>query len=558
MPTSASLESEPTLAGLALPSESDRRFVANRLATWQSYAVGARIWKKDPKVWFDALRPEIADRLGWLGLPTALTARIDELREFASEVRDAGTAHVVLLGMGGSSLAPDVLARLFGPAPGFPSLAVLDSTHPEAVRAVEGSIDPTTTVFLVSSKSGTTTETLTLFRYFWNRVAGSTSAPGRRFIAITDPGTPLEALARSRGFRTTFAAAPDLGGRYSALSVFGMVPAALLGLDLDRLLSTARGMAAACGPEVPTERHPGLQLGAVLGEVGRHGRDKVTLWTSPELRAFPIWVEQLIAESTGKEGKGLVPVASEAPRSPGFYGDDRIVVDLALGDDRARDPALAALEERGIPTVRLRWEDRFALGAEFFRWEFAIAAAGAVLGIHPFDQPDVEFAKVLARQALAAPPTGHGEATVVSPASSPEFAKLLEARVPSEYVALQAYLAPSEAMDAALEGLRGAIGDRLGVPTTVGYGPRFLHSTGQLHKGGPATGRFVQIVDAAKPDLAVPDSEFTFGALIHAQSRGDAAALTQRGRTVVTLATNGPALEFVESTARWVANRRSS
>ncbi|MCI4344100.1 MAG: glucose-6-phosphate isomerase [Thermoplasmata archaeon] len=543
---------------MALPSDAEQRSVADRLSSWQTQSVGARVWKKDPTVWFDSIRPEVVDRLGWLSLPTALTPRIDELREFAAEIRDAGTAHVVLLGMGGSSLAPEVLGRMFGPAPGFPSLAVLDSTHPDAVRAVEASIDPTTTVFLVSSKSGTTTETLTLFRYFWDRVAGSTSAPGRRFVAITDPGTPLEALARSRGFRTTFAAAPDLGGRYSALSVFGMVPAALLGLDLDRLLASARRMATACGPATPADRHPGLQLGAVLGELGRSGRDKVTLWTSPELDAFPIWVEQLIAESTGKEGHGLVPVVSEARRTPAFYGEDRVVVDLALGEDHARDPELAALEARGIPTVRLRWDDRFDLGAEFFRWEFAIASAGAVLGIHPFDQPDVEYAKVLARQVLAAPPSGASAPGVASPSASPDLTKLLDTRLPSEYVALQAYLAPSEAMDEALEGLRRAIGDRLKVPTTAGYGPRFLHSTGQLHKGGPPTGRFLQIIDAAKPDLAVPGSEFTFGALIHAQSRGDATALEQRGRTVITLATTGSALEFVASIARWVADRPAS
>jgi transaldolase / glucose-6-phosphate isomerase len=538
-----------------VPSEVERRSLAERLAAWQAQGIPARIWTKDPTVWFDSIRPEIVDRLGWLSLPAALTGRIDELREFAAEVRDAGTAHVVLLGMGGSSLAPDVLGRLFGPAAGFPTLAVLDSTHPEAVRAVEASIDPTTTLFLVSSKSGTTTETLTLFRYFWDRVAGTTSAPGRRFVAITDPGTPLEALARSRGFRTTFAAAPDLGGRYSALSVFGLVPAALLGLDLDRLLGSARAMATACGPETPADRHPGLQLGALLGELGRGGRDKVTVWTSPELRAFPIWVEQLIAESTGKEGHGLVPVVSEARREPAFYGEDRVIIDLALGDDHEREEALSALEKRGVPTVRLRWADRFALGGEFFRWEFAIAGAGAVLGIHPFDQPDVEFAKVLARQALASPPTGSTQPADTAPSASPEFARLVDTRIPSEYVALQAYVAPSESMDAALEELRRAIGDRLKVPTTVGYGPRFLHSTGQLHKGGPASGRFVQIVDAARPDLAVPGSDFTFGALIHAQSRGDATALGQRGRSVVTLATSGPAVEFVASIARWVADR---
>ncbi|MCI4350218.1 MAG: glucose-6-phosphate isomerase [Thermoplasmata archaeon] len=545
----------PEVGRFAVPSPDERQAVEARLARWQAAGVGARIWKKDPTVWFDAIRPEIVDRLGWLGLPEAISGRLEELRGFADETREAGTQNVVLLGMGGSSLAPEVLGRTFGAAKGFPTLSVLDSTHPGAVREVEGAIDPNTTLFLVSSKSGTTTETLTLFRYFWERVAATTSAPGRRFVAITDPGTPLEALARTRGFRTTFAAAPDLGGRYSALSVFGMVPAALIGIDLDRLLASARAMASACGPERSADRHPGLQLGALLGELGRRGRDKVTIWTSPELSAFPIWVEQLIAESTGKDGRGLVPIASEAFRPPEFYGSDRVVVDLALAGDRSRESALEALERHGVPTVRLRWDDRFALGGEFFRWEFAIACAGVALGIHPFDQPDVEFAKVLARQALAAPPPTSTNPPAASPGSSPEFAELVDVRHPGEYIGLQAYLAPSDDLDRALDRLRRAVGDRLTVPTTLGYGPRFLHSTGQLHKGGPPTGAFVQLVDAAIPDLPVPGSEFTFGTLIHAQVRGDATALRQRGRTVVTLAAPGAAVEFVDEVAAWVEAR---
>jgi transaldolase / glucose-6-phosphate isomerase len=547
--------SVPSVGRLGIPSPEERRAVDDRLARWRGTEVGARIWKKDPTVWFDPIRPEIVDRLGWLSLPTALSGRVEELQGFAQEIRENDTKNVVLLGMGGSSLAPDVVGRMFGAADGFPRLTVLDSTHPDAVREVDGAIDPNSTLFLVSSKSGTTTETLTLFRYFWDRVASTTSAPGRRFVAITDPGTPLEVLARTRGFRSTFAAAPDLGGRYSALSVFGMVPAALLGVDLERLLASARAMAAACGPDRSVDQHPGLQLGAVLGELGRLGRDKVTVWTSSELGAFPIWVEQLIAESTGKDGRGLVPVASEVPRAPEFYGSDRVVVDLALTADRSRESVLDALESRGIPTVRLRWDDRYALGGEFFRWEFAIASAGAALGIHPFDQPDVEFAKVLVRQVLAAGPTLPTPAPPVPPAASPEFARLIDDRSDGEYIALQAYVAPSDAMDQALDRLRRAIGDRLTVPTTSGYGPRFLHSTGQLHKGGPPTGRFLQIVDGAAPDLSVPGSEFTFGALIHAQSRGDATALRERGRTVVTLEAPASAVEFVDEIAGWVEAR---
>ncbi|HZY70668.1 MAG TPA: glucose-6-phosphate isomerase [Thermoplasmata archaeon] len=535
-----------------IPSHRDDDAVSARLAAWSRDRVGARIWSKDPTVWFTPPRPETADRLGWLDLPTTMSSRIPELREFAAGVRDEGFRRAVVLGMGGSSLAPDVFAHLFEGGKPTLRLSVLDSTHPESVRHVTEEGDLAHTLFLVSSKSGTTTEPLAFYRYFAAKLGASSSdAVGRQFVAITDPGTPLEALARSRRFRTTFSSPPDVGGRYSALTVFGLVPAALVGVDLDRLLSGARAMADRCGPEVAPASNPALRLGAALGELGRAGRDKITFWASSAIGAYPIWVEQLIAESTGKEGRGLVPVVGERPRAASFYGRDRVVVNLTVGDDRRGTAALDELVDAGIPVVEIAWGDALSIGAECFRWELAIAAAGQVLGIHPFDQPDVQLAKDLARQALARGRAGETEA-LPNESRPSDVGPLVAAAASGEYVAIQAYLAPTPETDRALTSVRDAIGDRLRVPTTVGYGPRFLHSTGQLHKGGPPSGQFLQIVDPALPDLPIPDESFTFGTLIHAQSSGDATALAQRDRRVVTLTAPAASTAWLGELARWI------
>ncbi len=520
--------------------------VDERIHLWEQADFCVRLWRKDTTLWTAKPEAELVDRLGWLTLPETMHERLDDLRTFADETKAEGMRHVVLLGMGGSSLAPEVFQSTFGSAPGCPALVVLDSTHPVAVRTVEASLDLRRSLFLVSSKSGSTLETLSFFRYFWARVKEVTNTPGRHFVAITDPGTSLERLAHERGFRRVFLAPPDVGGRYSALTVFGLVPAALIGVDLHRLLDRAWTMVEATAFCVPAPDNPPLALGAALGELARSGRDKVTFFPSASLAAFPAWLEQLIAESTGKDSKGIVPVADEPPASPDAYGADRLFVALQLErDDTAiLDDRLTTLEAVGHPTVRIRLAEATDLGQEFFRWEVAVAAASAVLGIHPFNQPDVELAKELARRAMGTdgsrPSTDKTELpnVTLAPSSRPgpslkALDEWLASAKPGDYVALQAYLAPTPETTAALQEIRLTLRNRLRLATTLGYGPRFLHSTGQLHKGGPNTGLFLQLTDDPAPDLSVPEGQYTFGALIRAQALGDLLALKQRERRLL-------------------------
>jgi transaldolase/glucose-6-phosphate isomerase len=475
--------------------------------------------------------------MGWLSLPQTMHEHIDELEGFAKTIKDAGMKHAVLLGMGGSSLAPEVYQRTFGNRSGYPELIVLDSTHPAAVRAVERRIDPLRTLFVVSSKSGTTMETLSYFRYFWKLASDRSQQPGQNFITITDPGTPLEKLARERSFRRVFASPPEVGGRYAALSVFGLVPAALIGMDVKRLLDEGWTMAEASAFCVDVNKCPSLALGAAMGELAKMQRDKVTFLASPSLAAFPIWVEQLIAESTGKDNKGIVPIADEPVGGPDVYGSDRFFALLHIpGEDKTLEARLAALEQAGHPVVRIALADKYDLGQEFFRWEVAVASAGAVIGIQPFNQPDVQLAKDLAKKAMEgkaggqqAPEVAAGQRQQLQSA----LQEWLEQAQAGNYVSLQAYLRPTPAADAALEQLRVLLRQKSRLATTAGYGPRFLHSTGQLHKGGPNTGLFLQLVDQPGADVAVPETNYTFGQLIKAQAQGDWQALTQRGRRVV-------------------------
>src|SRR2546428_381958 len=444
-----------------------------------------------------------------------------------------GFTDVVLMGMGGSSLAPEVFRQTFGAPSGALDVHVLDTTDPAAISGLEMAIDLRKTVFIVASKSGTTLETLSHYRYFWQQAGQK----GGQFIAITDPGTSLAEEASRRGFRRTFLNPPDIGGRYSALSYFGLVPAALGGVDLSGLLDRAATMVHACSPSVPAAENPGAWLGAVFAGAATLARDKITIIAPPAIQSFGVCAEQLVAESTGKEGKGLVPVADEALGAPQIYGNDRLFVRLALPGDE-EPTALAALSKAGHPVVTLKLSDSLAIGAEFFRWEYAIAVAGAILGINVFDQPNVQEAKDLTRKVLSEgnPPTvGEGIRWAGQSGATLEGAiqALLGQVRAGDYMALLAFIAPSTEHDSALNAIRLAIRDSYRVATAVGYGPRDPHSTGQLHKGGPNTGDFLQMAGDDPHDVPIPGEKFSFGVLKQAQALGDFQALRNHGRRVL-------------------------
>ncbi len=513
------------------------RRVKRVISDWEINNFSSRLWDKDGTLWSAQPQAELTDRLGWLELPQVMAQQVDELRAFADRAKADGMKHVVLLGMGGSSLAPEVFQQTFGNAPGYPQLLVLDSTHPRAVRAVETQIDLARTLFVVSSKSGTTTETQSFFYYFWDKLKQLKPDPGQHFVAITDNGTPLEQLAKERKFRATFNAPAEVGGRYSALTVFGLVPAALIGVDVGEVLARARCMSQALAPNIPASANPGLVLGAALGDLALVKRDKVTFLVSPSLAAFPGWAEQLIAESTGKNRKGIVPVANESVSAPEQYGSDRFFVYLRLASDENHtiDRQVAGLEANSHPVAQIDLHDKYDIGQEFFRWEFAIAAAGSVLGINPFNQPDVQLAKDLSKKAMS--PGGRGGAKLKDEVAAADAAVLgekvsawLNKKKARDYIVVQAYIEPSREHAAQLAAICAALQRRLGVATTLGYGPRFLHSTGQLHKGGPNSALVLQIVDQPADNLAVPETNYTFDALIKAQAIGDYTALKQRRR----------------------------
>ena len=451
-------------------------------------------------------------------------------------MREGGFRHVVLLGMGGSSLGVEVLRQVLGNARGYPELIVLDSTVPAAVQSVTETIEPAHTLFLVSSKSGTTTEPLALYQYFYNSVqsAKKRGITGQNFVAITDPGTPLVRVAKENDFRRIFLNPPDIGGRYSVLSYFGLVPAALIGVDIAALLDRADCMREACASCVPTHENPGAWLGACIGTMALQGRDKLTLLISPAISSFGLWVEQLIAESTGKEGKGIIPVTGEPLAEAESYGDDRLFVFMRLeGDDNAAmDAAAERIKALGHPVLTLRMQDRYDLGAEFFRWEFATAIAGAILEIHPFDQPDVQRAKD-ATERLLQEYVSSQHLPQRDPAAS--LSDLLAGAEKGKYLAIMAYLRQTAEVDRVLAEFRQKVMTRHQIATTLGYGPRFLHSTGQLHKGGPNTGLFIQITAGHKEDIPVPGKPYTFGIVTDAQALGDLEALQTLGRLVAQI-----------------------
>ncbi|TKJ29972.1 MAG: transaldolase [Chloroflexi bacterium B3_Chlor] len=515
--------------------------VDSALAEMAENRVVKRIWAHDHTVW----KPEpaeIGNRLGWLHTAELMSDNVYRIEALTEAVHSDGYTHALLLGMGGSSLAPEVFRKTFGVAEGYLDLSVLDSTDPGAVLAHAEGLDPTRTLFIVATKSGTTVETLSLFKFFYNRVGGAVGAQraGEHFVAITDPLSPLADLASQHTFRATFLNDPNIGGRYSALSYFGLVPAALLGVDVPRLLDRALTSATACEGCVAAEDNPGAWLGAILGELATARRDKLTLIASPAIASFGNWVEQLIAESTGKEGQGILPVVGEPMGSPAVYGVDRLFVHLRLDHDETHDAALAALEGAGYPVACLHLHDPYDLGGQFFLWEMATAVAGHRLNINPFDQPNVEAAKALARQMVAEYTARGTLPSVESSALTAEaLNEFLSQAQPHDYVALQAYVQPTGETDAALLALRARLRDRLRLATTVGYGPRYLHSTGQLHKGDGGHGLFIQFTCDDEQDIPIPEvagasaSSISFGVLKAAQALGDHRALLNAGRRVI-------------------------
>ena len=484
--------------------------VADATADLQRREVVSLLWKRDHTAWQDD-PTEVADRLGWLTSPGELAEEADALARFTAQARVQGLTHAVVLGMGGSSLFPLVAARILAqPARGL-KLHVLDSVDPQAIARTAAMLPPGQTLVVASSKSGTTAETRTLLEWFWQRHPDPAN-----FIVISDPGTPLAQLGRERGFRQVFANRADIGGRYAALSHFGLVPAALAGADVAQLLRRAGWMLSACADCVPDDDHPGLELAGILAGAVTAGRDKLTLLVDPALDGFGMWLEQLVAESTGKHGTGLLPVVGEPVGASEVYGDDRLFVQIG-GDPRQLDALAAA----GHPTYHLPVDDPLALGGEVLRWEIATALTGAALGSNPFDQPDVEAAKQAARRSL--------DEGVDEPEVEP-IEPLLAQLQPGDHVVIQAYVDPEDAVVTQLEEVRGRVRDRQRVATTLGVGPRYLHSTGQLHKGGPNTGVFLQVVGDDAQDLDIPGERFSFGALKRAQAAGDLVALRERGR----------------------------
>jgi len=526
------------------------------LDDWDTEDKVRRLWERDASLWTNG---DEGKWLGWLSIVDEQQRSIRRFPNFSLEVKDAGFSHILLLGMGGSSLCPEVMSRSFGKIEGFPALHVLDSTDPAQIKTLENKIDPANTLFIVSSKSGSTLEPNIFKQYFFDRVRQvvGDDEVGNRFIAITDPGSKLRQEAEADRFRKIFLGVPSIGGRYSALSDFGLAPAAAMGVDVAKFLDRTHEMVKVCGADVSARNNPGVILGALLGIAHNQGRDKITIIASPGIHDLGAWLEQLLAESTGKSGKGLVPVDREPTASPETYGDDRVFVYLRLDADADAEPdvAMEAIKDAGQPIVRIAVEDVYNLGQEFFRWEIATAVAGSIIGINPFDQPDVEASKLATRKL-----TGEYEENGSLPAETPIFEgdgiKLfadernatalneaasesslhgyLEAHLDrlaeGDYFALLAYVEMNDNHETSLQSMRRAVRDRRRVATCLGFGPRFLHSTGQAYKGGPNTGVFLQITCEDAFDVPVPGQKYTFGVVKAAQARGDFEVLAARGR----------------------------
>jgi transaldolase/glucose-6-phosphate isomerase len=527
--------------------------VSASLDDWNKNNKVARLWQKDASLWTGT---DESNWLGWLTITEEQLARLDALKQIAEDVKKSRFKHALLLGMGGSSLCPEVLRMTFGKIKGFPELHVLDSTDPAQIRAIEAKLDLKRTLCVVSSKSGSTLEPNIYKQYFFERVKAKVGEKevGNRFIAITDPGSKLQQVAEADKFRKIFPGVPSIGGRYSALSNFGMVPAAVMGLDVSKFLKNTQKMVNACGASVAADANPGVILGTILGVAANHGRDKLTIITSPEIFDLGGWLEQLIAESTGKIGKGIIPVDRERLAKAAAYSNDRVFAYLRLASkpNKSQDAAVAALENAGHPVVRIALPNVYSLGQEFFRWEIATAVAGSIIGINAFNQPDVEASKVETKKL-----TSQYEATGSLPPEVPFFeaggiklfadeknvaavhgglniADVLRTHLarlgPGDYFGVLGYITMNAANEKVLQAIRHAVRDKKKVATVLGFGPRFLHSTGQAYKGGPNSGVFLQITCHDAKDLPVPGQKYTFGVVKAAQARGDFAVLAERGR----------------------------
>ena len=540
----------------SLPPELTAAATAS-LDEWRTAGKMRRLWQRDASLWSNA---DEANWLGWLGITDDQLAHLQPLLDMSKEAKAAGFTHALLLGMGGSSLCPEVLKMTFGRQDGYPEFHVLDSTDPAQVKACESRVDFSKALFIVSSKSGSTLEPNIFKQYFLERarqVIGADQA-GSHFIAITDPGSKMQQVAEAEGFRHIFYGLPSIGGRYSALSNFGLVPAAVMGLDLRRFLERSEEMVRACASSVPLEENPGLVLGTILGVAASQGRDKVTIVPSPGIRDLGAWLEQLLAESTGKDGKGLIPVDREELGPPAVYGKDRVFAYLRLegGADAAQDAKVAALEKAGHPVVRISLSDIYDLGQEFFRWEIATAVAGSIIGINAFNQPDVEASKIATRNLTSAyeqtgslpseQPILQGDgmklftdernAAALAQAAGKDKTLLgyvrahLNRLTAGDYFALLAYVQMNDAHEKQLQAIRHAVRDKNRVATCLGFGPRFLHSTGQAYKGGPNSGVFLQVTCDDAADVPVPGQKYTFGVVKAAQARGDFQVLAERNR----------------------------
>jgi transaldolase/glucose-6-phosphate isomerase len=536
------------------------------LGDWKKNNKVKRLWARDASLWTNQ---DEGNWLGWLGVVEEQIARNADFKKIADEIHNGGFTHLVLLGMGGSSLCVEVFGKTFGKQGGYPQVHILDSTDPAQIRTLESKIDIAKTIFIVASKSGTTLEPNIFEQYFYEKMKQSVGAAeaGKRFIATTDPGSQMQKVAESHGFRHIFYGVPSIGGRYSALSNFGMIPAAIQGVDVPKFLDRAEGMVHACASAVPADENPGAILGAILGALQKSGRDKVTIFASPGISDLGAWLEQLLAESTGKEGRGLIPVDRESIGTPDVYGNDRVFVYMRLdsGADAKQDAGVATLEKAGQPVVRIQVANNYELGQEFFRWEIATAVAGSIIGINAFNQPDVEASKIETRKL-----TDEYEKSGSLPQETPFYEEkgfrlysddknasalkqaagkdttltsYLRAHMnrlkAGDYFAVLGYIERNEQNRTELQSIREAVRDKKRVATCLGFGPRFLHSTGQAYKGGPNSGVFLQITCDDAADLPVPGKKYTFGIVKAAQARGDFNVLTERGRRALRVHLTG-------------------